>query len=359
MARRRKLETPSAESLAELESQFRSETPARSAMAPIAQVAADTAQTTPVTDLQTRLRQARDTADAETLRTARDKGLVMLELPLNAIATDAMIRDRSALNQPDMDELRLSIQLNGLRLPIEVYQMANPEGEVRYALLSGYRRLLAIRGLHAQTGDAQFTTIRALVREPRDISDGFISMVEENEIRANLSHFERGRIAAIAAHNGAFASVNDAVDALFFAASKAKRSKVRSFAQIFEEIGDLLGFAEALTERQGLRLAGALRAGAGQDLRAALADGQGAAAAAEWAVMEPVIQAHESQPRDTSRGGRPRAQPKGPEKIETSSGVTLRRISDSKGYLIRIQGARVDADMVDIIMQEIERLLEP
>ncbi|WP_146590994.1 ParB/RepB/Spo0J family partition protein [Puniceibacterium confluentis] len=359
MARRRKLETPSAEALEQLESEFRRETPTRSAMAPIAQVAADAAQSAPVADPATRARQARDTADAETLRAARDKGLVMLELPLAAIATDSLIRDRAVIGEAEMEELRLSIAANGLRLPIEVYELADSEGELRYALLSGYRRLLAVRGLHARTGDPGYATIRAVLRAPRDISDGFIAMVEENEIRANLSHFERGRIAAIAAHNGAFASVSEAVDALFFAASKSKRSKVRSFAQIFEEIGDLLSFPEALTERQGLRLANALRADAGQALRAALAEGQGSDPVGEWAVLERIIATTEEQPRDRARGGRPRAEPKGPARIETSSGVVLRRISDSQGYLIRLEGRRVDADMVDAIMAEIQRLLEP
>lgn len=99
----------------------------------------------------------------------------------------------------------------------------------------------------------------------------FAAMIEENEIRSSLSHFERGRIAVIAAQQGAFANVEASVEALFQQASKAKRSKIRSFALIFEELGDMLAFPEALREKDGLRLATGLRDGAERALREALA----------------------------------------------------------------------------------------
>lgn len=51
-------------------------------------------------------------------------------------------------------------------------------------------------------------------------------MVEENEVRANLSHYERGRIAVLAAEQGHFTHVEEAVARLSGAASKAKRSKI-------------------------------------------------------------------------------------------------------------------------------------
>ncbi|WP_311199555.1 hypothetical protein [Phaeobacter inhibens] len=51
------------------------------------------------------------------------------------------------------------------------------------------------------------------------------------------------------------------MDALFGAASKAKRSKVRSFAAVHEGLGDLLRYPNALSEKAGLKLAAALRSG--------------------------------------------------------------------------------------------------
>lgn len=96
-------------------------------------------------------------------------------------------------------------------------------------------------------------------------------MVEENEVRANLSHYECRGIAVPAAEQGHFAHVEEAVARLFGAASKAKRSKIRSFAMVHEELGDMLAFPEELTEKNGLRLAAALRQGVEGELRAALA----------------------------------------------------------------------------------------
>ena len=361
MARRRKLEAPSADDLSRMEEEFRRETSHRGVMAPIAQVAAEAAEAAPVLNGEAREAQARDQADAERFRDAQGRGLVMVEVPLDQIDLEDMIRDRVTLDEAEMDELRLSIAANGLRLPVELYELAEPEGGARYGVVSGYRRIIATKGLLTASGDAKYGAIKALIKPIETVPDAFVAMVEENEVRSALSHFERGRIAVISAQNGAFASVEEAVNRLFATGSKAKRSKVRSFAQIFEELGDMLSFAEALTEKQGLRLAGALRMGGESRLREALAEGQGGSAAAEWALLEPVIESFEEAPRDHSRGGRPRAAPKapaGPEVRHTSTGFVLRREVDERGYSIRFEGRKVDAELVDAAMAELERLLE-
>ena len=142
----------------------------------------------------------------------------------------------------------------------------------------------------AELNPGEFTTIKALVRSATDTAGAFAAMIEENEIRASLSHYERGRIAAIAAQQGAFGSTEEAVNELFNMASKSKRSKVRSFAEVFEMMGDLMEFPENLNERRGLRLAGALRQGGQRQLRDALAAGQGGSPEAEWQALEPTIQ---------------------------------------------------------------------
>ena len=111
----------------------------------------------------------------------------------------------------------------------------------------------------------------------------------------------------IAANQGAFANVEDAVNRLYATGSKAKRSKVRSFALIFEELGDMLRFPEALTEKRGLRLSAALRNGSEGKLRQALSSGAAEDAEGEWQLLEPVIVQAEMAPRSPSRGGRPRA----------------------------------------------------
>jgi ParB family chromosome partitioning protein len=100
-------------------------------------------------------------------------------------------------------------------------------------------------------------------------------------------------------------------------------------------------------------------------VREALASGQGIDAGAEWALMEPVVEIAEAEIREPARGGRPRRAPAasrqadGPGLYRLDNGITIRRESDSKGYYIRLEGRQINADMVDTVMFEIKRLLEP
>ncbi|MBT8408216.1 MAG: chromosome partitioning protein ParB, partial [Alphaproteobacteria bacterium] len=188
------------------------------------------------------------------------------------------------------------------------------------------------------------------------------SMVEENEIRAGLSPFERGRIAVIAAQAGAFVNTEDAVSQLFAAASKAKRSKLRSFAEIYEMLGDVLQHPEALSERRGLRLAGALRQGGESRLRDALSAASSRTAEREWAALETVVAELEAGSKNRARRRRPGSVPvagwRSNDTLHLSSGVTLQRGHDSKGYVIRISGRGATADMVESAMEELRSLFE-
>ncbi|SFS22516.1 ParB/RepB/Spo0J family partition protein [Yoonia litorea] len=353
MAKRRKLTAPSAEDLSALDAQFRSETPARPnpATAPISQIAAEAAQVSRVDDAQTRL----DKLDAERMRNALAAGLVVVELPTKFVQTDQMVRDRTNIDPDELEELKTSIKANGQRLPIEVYK----DGE-HYALLSGYRRLLALRKLNADNPGA-FETVKALVRPAHDTAASFVAMVEENEIRSNLSHYERGRIAVIAAQQGAFGSTEEAVNTLFGSGSKSKRSKVKSFAEVFEELGDLMHFPEALSERRGLRLAQALRQGGQRALREALAASRGLTAEAEWEALEPAIAAVEQGPQKIAKRGRPKAE--NPHRtgmtktVKLRNGIVLRRHLDERGYAIHFSGAELDDAAMDSVMEAIADIL--
>jgi len=369
MAKRRKVAAPSAEDLNRIEEEFRRETLTKpGAMAPISQVASETAHAQPIEPAETRAEQARDKRDAEELRVARGQGRVIVDLPIGQIKDDAMVRDRMVMDSAEMEELKLSIAAHGLRLPVEVFDRreavnADDTDSKPYGVLSGYRRLTAFRDLYALTRDEKYSTIKALIRDPDALGGAFAAMVEENEIRAGLSHFERGRIAVIAAQQGVFTGTEQAVAALFSAASKAKRSKIRSFSLIFEELGDMLAFPEGLKERDGLRLATALRHGGESQLREALGQIEVDSSAEEWAILEPVVARMEAVDKPTNRGGRPKrtaANPgwQGAEALHLSTGITLRRLSDRDGHLIRIEGKAVDAEMIELAMQRLADLLE-
>ncbi|MCV3273948.1 ParB/RepB/Spo0J family partition protein [Roseobacter sinensis] len=363
MAKRRKISAPSADDLSRIEEEFRRETPARpnAALAPISQVSAEAAAAQPVVDAATRAEQEQQRADAAALDAAKGEGRLIEMIPLDDILADAMVRDRTVIDPDEMSELKASIAAHGLRLPIEVFRRT--EGDQPYGLLSGYRRLWAVRELLALTGDAKYKSIKALVRDPEVLGGSFAAMVEENEVRASLSHYERGRIAVVAAQQGAFANTEEAVAQLFNVASKAKRSKIRSFSLIFEELGDLLEFPENLKERDGLRLSTALRNGAEPELRDALAKTEPASAEAEWACMLPVIEAFELTGTSGTRGGRPKKQPpklgwSGRDTLHLSSGVTLQSGTDSQGYVIRLKGRGVDSALVERAMEHLQYLFE-
>ncbi|WP_264214586.1 ParB/RepB/Spo0J family partition protein [Leisingera thetidis] len=362
MARRRQLETPSAEALKEIEAGIDRDL-ARSPglRPPIADVVADAARHADPLPQADREATARDRADAARLRAAEDKGLVALELPVEDITADALNRDRIVMDEEEMQELMASISANGLRLPIEVFRPLNPDDAGRFALVSGYRRLTAVRRLNAISGGERFQTIPAFVREPGSIANALVAMIEENEIRSGLSQYERGRAAASAVHDGVFQTVDEAVAELFQNASKAKRSKIRSFALIHEELGDMLAYATGLNERQCLRLAAALRAGAGEPIRAALEQAGARSAAEEWDAMLQFIEQSEGAPQDPSRGGRPRTVQKLEKSRRTrvANGISIEREYGPGGYAIRFHGANVTSELVDAVMDNVRHLLEP
>jgi len=359
VAKRRQLEAPTTEQLKEIEDGFARETrrDPLGMSVPIATVAAEAAALTQLNSTEERAEAARNRKDAERLRVAEARGLLARDVPLSEIVTDHMIRDRMTLDPEEMAELKSSISSHGLRLPIELFELAVPlDGKV-YGLISGYRRLSAVKALHGETGDPKFATITALVRNPEGSAEAFIAMVEENEIRSDLSQYERGRVAVVAADNGAFESVEDAIDQLFSSGSKAKRSKLRSFALIHEELGDLLTFPQALSERQGLRLAAVLRAGLTAEVRRVLATSTPVDGDSEWTLLEPVLQQNEGVPRDPSRGGRPRRAVDSSPRARARylpDGVRLRHDSDGLGHFIRIEGAQVDDDLIEAVMRAIE-----
>jgi ParB family chromosome partitioning protein len=365
MAKRRKLTAPSAEELRSFEEGFAAKPSlvAGGMMPPIAKVAGEAAQLSQPGDAAARATAARDRKDLEELRRAQTEGRVIVEIPTAQIVADELTRDRMGLGPEEMAELKLSIAANGLRLPVEVFELSEPEGEQRYGLLSGYRRLMAVRALEAETGQAGYATIRAILREPGSVGHAYVSMVEENEVRADLSPYERGRIAVVATGQGAFDTLEEAVNQLYAVASKAKRSKIRSFARVHEDLGDMLSFAGELSEKAGLRLAAALRAGFGPQMREALATGQGVDAGSEWALVEPFVEEAEAAERPPRSGGRPRQasrpKPMREDEVELANGISIRRVSDAQGYSIRFYGQAVNSELVDLVMAEIQRLLEP
>ncbi|MGC9418494.1 MAG: ParB/RepB/Spo0J family partition protein, partial [Rhodovulum sp.] len=126
---------------------------------------------------------------------------------------------------------------------------------------------------------------------PEGAPEAYRAMVEENEIRAGLSFYERARIVVQAVGQGVYPDKAAAVAGLFAAAAAPKRSKILSFTQLVEAFDDVLHFPVAIPEHLGLALAGRLQEEAGFADRLALALGEAAPedARAERAVLERAL----------------------------------------------------------------------
>jgi ParB family chromosome partitioning protein len=358
MAKRRRLEAPGAEELAEIEAGFAAKpVPDRIGLAaPIAQIAGDIARSAEPLDTEKRVSIARDSVDAEAWRQATQEGRVIVELPLDSIDPDHMRRDRIVVEAAELLELKTSVQTHGLRHPIEV--VALDDG--RYGLISGWRRLTVMTQLRDEAGE-DFATIKAMVLPPHETGALYTAMVEENELRAQITPYERGRIAVVLAEQGVFADTEAAIDTLFAAASRAKRSKIRSFALVHDELGGMLQFPTDLSERAGLRLAYALREGYGQKLRGALLGSLRGGPTLEWALLEPIVAEAEAVERLPEKGGRPRTQFSRPSGYQEglANGITMERVLHEDGYSIRLRGAVVDVEMVNLLMDDLRRRLSP
>lgn len=224
------------------------------------------------------------------LSSARSEGRLVLRLPLDKIEVTWLMRDRThpgTSEDPEFMALLDSLRRNGQRSPIEVVGI----GHDGYGLISGWRRLTALRRLYEESGDERFATVLAFLRQPASSEEAYVAMVEENEIRLGLSYYERARIAAKSVEAGVYPNTKAALQSLFASASRAKRSKIGSFLALYRILGDRVHFPQALTERMGLSLARILDADetAQKRLRERLENSKPASPEAEQSLFSAFI----------------------------------------------------------------------
>ena len=232
MAKRKRLEVPAGIS-PDLETKSALSPRAR---IPIAEVAGETAGRGSLEEV------AREMTVAET------EGRIAKKLPVDKIGLQHLSRDRMVLDPDDMEALKASIAARGQQTPIEVIRTGSS-----YGLISGLRRIEALKAL----GE---THVLALVKAPETSQAAYQAMVEENEIRANLSFYERANIVVAASGQGVYASPKKAISALFAHVPSARRSKIAKFVTLRETLGKSLSFPTAIPEKLGLALASAIEA---------------------------------------------------------------------------------------------------
>lgn len=264
---------------------------------------------------------------AGALQSAREEGRLIQRIPLDEIRRDHLLRDRLTLDEEEMAALEASISSRGQQTPVEL--VALPAGG--YGLISGLRRVEALRRLGQGT-------VLALVRAPESSEAAYLAMVEENEIRANLSFYERARVAAEAAGIGVYPSPKAAVQALFAHASASKRSKIQSFVTLHEALGPVLRFPESIPEKLGLALVKAIDTvpAFGVRLRDSLRKTPATDGAAERAALERALARAESKAAD-------RKAPSGPRGEEVAQGLFLEA---ARGKVV-LRGEGLDAGLVE------------
>ncbi len=192
------------------------------------------------------------------LMDARQQGRLIEALPLEAINAHYLVRDRLVQDDDEMAALMASLRGRGQQTPIEVAALPAPDGGPAYGLISGWRRLNALIRLYEETNESRFASVKALVVNPDTAQDAYVAMVEENEIRVNLSLFERANIARRATEEGLFPTAQRAVLALFATTTRSKRSKISTFVTLVAALDSMLCYPTAIPEKLGLTLAKAL-----------------------------------------------------------------------------------------------------
>jgi len=210
--------------------------------APIAQVASDAVAQSALSEL------------SAVLEEARSDGRLIERIALDQIDETHLVRDRLEQDEDEMGALMESLRSRGQQAPIEVVTLTDrPDGKT-HGLISGWRRLSALKRLYAGGAESRFATVKALVIQPESTQDAYVAMVEENEIRVNLSHYERARIAVRALREGVYPNQKMALQGLFANATRAKRSKIGSFVALVEALDAVLRFPVAINEKLGLAL---------------------------------------------------------------------------------------------------------
>lgn len=238
MAKRKRLAPAKSEYLAQT-GELETKSPLASP-APIAQVAGEASAVSALTEL------------SKMVNDARSEGRFIQTIGLDDIDLSYLVRDRISADEDELEALVSSLRDRGQQTAIEVVDLGADQTP-RYGLISGWRRICALRRLAQE--DAKFNTVQALLRTPEALPAAYVAMVEENEVRVGLSFYERARIVVKALDEGVYPDAKAALLSLYRNVPRAKRSKIKSFMTVVDALDGVLQFPSSIGERLGLELA--------------------------------------------------------------------------------------------------------
>ena len=201
------------------------------------------------------------------------------------------------MDEAALQDLTTSIARAGLRQPIEVFALADPEPPFLYGLISGLRRFSAHMDLSRGRDTGSFTTI---------------------------------------------------------AASRKKRSRLRLYAEVVSQLFGTLSTPEHLTARQMQRLSTALRDGLSDLLHATLETLHKDSLATQWEALTPILAEALTMDTTTQAPGRPRRL------LHLKQGLTIRREMSGNGWILRFSGPEaLNGALIDDVLHHVERLFQP
>ncbi len=215
-------------------------------------------------------------------------GLITDLIPLDQIKAEKLTRDRVTGRDDEIDDLKTSIRDVGLSNPIRVEKL-----EQGYELIQGYRRLTAYRELFDETGDSAYAAIPAGINASGEhIQQLYRRMVDENLVRRGVSFGEMAQLViAYRNEDPTVESSDRAVEVLFASSGRQRRSYIKSFVRLIQQIGENLEHLEALPRAQGLNLLKRIEEDPSQceALQQILANHAGRSAAQEHNVLQEFL----------------------------------------------------------------------
>lgn len=274
-------------------------------------------------------------------------------IPLAQIAADAFLRDRTAPDPAAQADLLHSIMADGLRQPIELVELSEPFDGCTYALVSGMRRLTALREIARMNGTTDTATAPATLRAPTTMAAILRDIASENEQRAQVSMFEKGRFLNAAVDQGHLPNLDAAIAQLFPGQNRNKTFRLRSAAEVAQALDGQLATPEALSQAQIEALATALRRGMAEIIDEVLKLHRFQPLALQMQALKPLLSEAftltDTDLATTRRTGTPRRL------LRLPQGLTIRREQTAKGWLLHFSGpeARPGA-----LMDDVFRLIE-
>ena len=182
-------------------------------------------------------------------------------LPLDQIHSSDLPRDRLNLKgqagSDEMEELKASLRSRGQRTPVTVCR----DGQDRYQLVSGWRRMTALRQLAQEQGEAAPMITARLTGLKEARIELYIDMVESNLLHQDLSFGEMAQLALTAAADPASQElgIGEVVNRLYGSLHKMKRSYIRSFVHLLQVLGDCVPYPEKISRNQGIAVSRKLK----------------------------------------------------------------------------------------------------